>query len=138
MELLNSEAELVAAKEWISQAMEQAESCIEEIKEHPGERADETPSERSITDSTKSRNTPRSHVTESNYSDASTTARARETSRKAQLDALKASQALETAERQIQRDQQASWQRAKQITRKAQEQAEETKKLHSERLMQQS
>ena len=47
MELLNSE--LVAAEEWISQAIEQAESCIEEIKAHLEERVDENPSEQSVT-----------------------------------------------------------------------------------------
>ena len=46
MELLNTEADLEAAEEWISQVMEQAESCIEELKEHLEERADERPSER--------------------------------------------------------------------------------------------
>ena len=50
-----------------------------------------------------------------NYSVALTTVRARKMSRKAQLDALKASEAVEVAKRQIQRNQQAAWQRAQQI-----------------------
>ena len=125
MELLNSE--LVAGEEWISQAIEQAESCIEEIKAHLEERADENPSEQSVTGTVASRKTPSSRVSASKYSSASTTARAREMSRKAQLDALKASQALGAAERQIQRDQQAAQEAAQQILTKAQKQAEETK-----------
>ena len=128
IELLNSEAELVAAEEWISQAIEKAQSCIEEVKDHLEERADENPSEQSVTGTVASRKTPSSRVSASKYSSASTTARAREMSRKAQLDALKASQALGAAERQIQRDQQAAQQVAQQIIAKAQEQAGETKK----------
>ena len=67
-----------------------------------------------ITDSTKSRNIARSRVSNSNYSVGLTTARARKMSRKAQLDALKASEVLQVAKRQIQWDQQAARQRAQQ------------------------